>query len=103
MAAGGSAGWRGMAMAILVCGLVGAATVAATLMRSAGDETPWPDIDAFCDYLGMGQDEYFSVMERFRNHDIWRRTDDGWRIDGFLIDDFAWPPDTALAKGRGRS
>ncbi len=36
MAAGGKAGWRGMAMAILACGLVGAAMVAATLMRSAG-------------------------------------------------------------------
>ena len=39
MAASDSAGWRGMAMAILVCALVGVATVAAALMRSAGDET----------------------------------------------------------------
>lgn len=61
----------------------------ATLTK-LGDETPWADIGAFCDYVGLTQAEYFGVLERFRNPEIWSRDGGTWRIDGFLIPDFDW-------------
>jgi len=56
-----------------------------------GDETPWDDIRAFCDYLGLERDEYFAVLERFRNPRIWSRRGGRWRIEDFLIPDWPWP------------
>jgi hypothetical protein len=58
-----------------------------------GDEPPTDDIRAFCDYLDMPTADYYSVLERFRDRELWSRSDDRWKIEGFLIDDFAWPPD----------
>lgn len=67
-------------------------------LRRKGDETPWPDIHAFCHYLGITTTEYFGVMERFRNRDVWTRRDGAWTIDGFLVPGFAWPADPVLAE-----
>ncbi len=61
-----------------------------------GDETPWDDIRLFCDYLRIDQREYFAILERFRNLDLWSRRDHRWRIDDFLIPDFEWPADQPL-------
>jgi N-acetyl sugar amidotransferase len=66
---------------------------AVAFLVQRGDETPWDDIRVFCGYLGIGVREYFSILEGFRNHDIWSRRDGRWRIDGFLIPDFPWPAD----------
>ena len=59
-------------------------------LRTRGDETPWPDIDAFCNYVGMREDEYFAVLERFRNPGIWTDRDGVWTIEGFLVPEFDW-------------
>lgn len=59
-------------------------------LRVRGDETPWPDIEVFCDYVGMTTAEYFAVVERFRNPDVWSHDGACWRIDGFLVPDFDW-------------
>jgi hypothetical protein len=64
-------------------------------LRAAGDETPWRDIERFCDYVGIAVPEYFEIVEGFRNPKIWTRRGDRWVIDGFLVDDFAWPADPA--------
>ncbi len=63
-------------------------------LRVRGAETPWPDIDAFCAYVGLTTAEYFATMERFRDRDLFSRRDDGvWTIDGFLVEEFPWPRD----------
>jgi len=62
-------------------------------LRARGDETPWDDIAVFCDYLGISQRDYFSVVEGFRNASLWTRRDRRWVIDGFLVPDFPWPAD----------
>jgi N-acetyl sugar amidotransferase len=62
-------------------------------VRDRGDETPWDDIAVFCRYLGVERAEYFDIVEGFRNRALWARRDGRWRIDGFLIPDYAWPPD----------
>jgi len=33
------------------------------VLRRTGDETPWDDIRLFCEYLGIGIDEYFDILE----------------------------------------
>lgn len=66
-------------------------------LREAGDETPWDDIGLFCRYLGIGRDDYFHVVEGFRNRTLWSRHGDRWAIDGFLLPDYPWPADGAGA------
>lgn len=62
-------------------------------IAAAGDETPWDDIGHFCKYVGISAAEYFRILEKFRNEEIWTRRDGRWVIDDFLIDDFDWPED----------
>ena len=38
----------------------------------------------------MSTDDFFGVIERFRNREIWVRRNDRWAIDGFLVPDWAW-------------
>jgi N-acetyl sugar amidotransferase len=64
---------------------------AIAFLKTRGDETPWDDIRVFADYLGMPVAEYFQILERFRNRELWTRDGDRWRIDGFLIPDYPWP------------
>ena len=66
-------------------------------LRERGAETPWPDIEAFCEYTGISRRDYFETMERFRNREIWSRRDGHWEIDGFLISGFPWPQDAVVA------
>jgi hypothetical protein len=68
-------------------------TEALAFVRAHGDETPWDDIALFCRYLRISQPEYFAILERFRNRELWQRRDGRWCIDNFLIPDFPWPPD----------
>jgi len=63
------------------------------MLRERGAETPWPDIEVFCDYVGMSESQYFATLERFRNREIWSRRAGRWEIEGFLIPDFPWPDD----------
>jgi N-acetyl sugar amidotransferase len=64
-------------------------------LKRRGDETPWADIELFCEYLGVSQAEYFRILEGFRNHDLWTRRNGRWVIDDFLVPDFPWPADPA--------
>jgi len=62
-------------------------------IRTRAEETPWDAIKTFCRYVSISEQEYLTTLERFRNPDIWSRRDDRWVIDGFLLEDFAWPAD----------
>ena len=64
-------------------------------LRALGDETPWPDIELFCRYLGLPRAEYFGIVEGFRNRALWARRGERWTIDDFLLPDFPWPADVA--------
>lgn len=66
-------------------------------LRAQGDETPWADIEAFCRYLGISREEYFAVIEGFRNRELWSRRGERWVIDGFLLPDYPWPVDSVAA------
>jgi N-acetyl sugar amidotransferase len=62
-------------------------------LREQGDETPREDIGLFCDYLRISARDYFELLERFRNAEIWSRPDGRWEIEDFLIPDFPWADD----------
>jgi N-acetyl sugar amidotransferase len=66
-------------------------------LRALGDETPWADIELFCRYLGIARAEYFTVVEGFRNRELWSRRGERWTIDHFLLPDYPWPADIAAA------
>ena len=83
--------WDTLSMEIRAGRMTRAAAMAQ--LQSRGVETPWDDIRVFCDYLGMAPDEYWRIVEGFRNRDLWRRRDGRWVIEDFLLPDFPWPAD----------
>ncbi|MBM09243.1 MAG: N-acetyl sugar amidotransferase [Magnetovibrio sp.] len=60
------------------------------LIKDAGDQTPYEDIDKFCDFLDISTSHFFSIAASFRNSTIWRHDEGIWRIDDFLIPDWDW-------------
>lgn len=61
------------------------------IVRAEGEELPRAEIAAFCAYVGISEQRFFEIAERFRNRDIWERGSDGhWRLEGFLIDQWSW-------------
>jgi N-acetyl sugar amidotransferase len=60
------------------------------VIRRRGDDTPLPDIDELCAFLGIGRERFFSIAENFRNSDIWARSGNQWVMPGFLIADWPW-------------
>jgi N-acetyl sugar amidotransferase len=60
------------------------------VLRERGDETPHEDVDAFCEWAGIGRERFFEIAEGFRNPDVWTERDGNWMIDGFLIPDWHW-------------
>ena len=61
------------------------------ILAERGDDTPHEDIAAFCRFLGITEERFFTTAERFRNPDVWRCGEDGaWRIDGFPIPGWRW-------------
>lgn len=60
------------------------------VIRGKGDETPLQDIEKFCAFAGIDLKRFYSIIEKFRNLDIWKKKDGVWRIDDFLIADWRW-------------
>lgn len=63
---------------------------AVAIVRNRGDETPHEDIGKLCHFLNISGGHFFAICETFRNHDIWRREDNAWKIPHFLIRDWSW-------------
>ncbi len=60
------------------------------ILKRRGDETPLPEIDLFCDFVGLTRERFFAVCERFRNLTIWKKVDGRWVMPGFLVPDWTW-------------
>lgn len=63
---------------------------AISMVRRNGDQTPFEDIESFCQFLGISRKKFFDVAETFRNPDIWTQSQDKWFIKDFLIEDWNW-------------
>jgi hypothetical protein len=61
------------------------------IIQERGEEIPKQAIEEFCDYVEISLDEFWEVVEKFRNPEIWTKASNGsWRIDNFLIEDWNW-------------
>ena len=54
------------------------------------EQTPYEDIDRFCSWVGMSKEEFFLIIEKFRNLSIWKMEKGVWSIPDFLIADWKW-------------
>jgi N-acetyl sugar amidotransferase len=71
-------------------------------IREGAGEIPWQAIAQFCEYVEMSRDEYFSILEKFRNPSVWSRRDGRWVIEDFLVPDFPWPEVEGVLSGEVR-
>jgi N-acetyl sugar amidotransferase len=60
------------------------------VVREQKDCMPREDIEKFCRFAGITWDEFFEIVETFRNHDIWEKAGGKWKIKNFLVPDFDW-------------
>jgi N-acetyl sugar amidotransferase len=60
------------------------------ILKSRGDETPYEDIEKFCEFVGITTSRFFQVAEKFRNPNIWVTQHGIWMIKDFLIPDRRW-------------
>ena len=60
------------------------------ILRQEGDQTPHEEIDAFCKYVGISRRRFFEIADTFRNPAVWKRRDGVWKIDDYLIKEWAW-------------
>lgn len=67
-----------------------ARAAAIDVIRRTGDKTPIKDIARFCGFAEITTERFFTIAERFRNPDIWRRVGASWTIPEFLVADWKW-------------
>lgn len=60
------------------------------VVRKLGTQLPREDIHRFCDFARIRPEEFFALIEKFRNPRVWTRRGGAWAIDGFLIPDWDW-------------
>jgi N-acetyl sugar amidotransferase len=60
------------------------------ILRTRGDETPKADIARFCSYYDITTEQFYGIIENFRNIDVWKMKDGTWIIENFLIKDWKW-------------
>jgi N-acetyl sugar amidotransferase len=63
---------------------------AIAILRNRGDETPHDDITKFCAWLGITDDHFFEIVEKFRNEEVWTKREGKWQIDDFIVPDWSW-------------
>jgi len=60
------------------------------IIERIGNEEPTKEISEFCKYIGINLEEYFTIVEKFRNKDILKKNQGKWMIKNFLIDNWDW-------------
>lgn len=63
---------------------------AIAIVGRTGDQTPYEDIEKFCEFTGITKRIFFEIIERFRNTKIWKQRNGTWFIEGFLVPDWKW-------------
>jgi N-acetyl sugar amidotransferase len=63
---------------------------AVRIVRERGDQTPREDIEKFCAFAGITRQQFFQLIEKFRNPEIWVKRGGKWMIEDFLIPDWQW-------------
>lgn len=60
------------------------------IIRERGDDIPHEDIAKFCEFVEITKENFFEIIEKFRNLKIWVKKDGKWMIERFLIADWRW-------------
>ena len=60
------------------------------LLKERGDETPYEDIEKFCEFVVISKKQFFRICKRFMNKNIWFKQDNKWTINNFIIPDWSW-------------
>jgi N-acetyl sugar amidotransferase len=60
------------------------------ILRNNGDQKPVEDIRKTCHFMGMSEDRFYEILEKFRNHHIWGKDKGTWKINNFIIKDWKW-------------
>lgn len=60
------------------------------ILKNKGPEIPMSDIKLFCKYVGIEIKDFFQIIEKFRNHNIWHFDNGTWKINDFIIENWNW-------------
>jgi len=60
------------------------------IISAVGDQTPHQDIEKCCDFMNISTRDFFATAENFRNHAIWFRDKDTFKIKNFLFEIWNW-------------
>jgi N-acetyl sugar amidotransferase len=64
---------------------------AVRIIAETGDQTPYADIDRFCEFAKIPPSRFWDAVEHFRSPHIWQKLEDGtWFIPDFLVQDYNW-------------
>ena len=63
---------------------------ALNIVKETGDVTPYGDIKKFCNFVGINTNNFFEIIEPFRNLNIWEKHKNYWRIRNFIISEWDW-------------
>jgi N-acetyl sugar amidotransferase len=51
---------------------------------------PEQDIENFCNLLSISKENFFQIIEKFRNKKIWTKKNNLWKIENFIVPHFGW-------------
>lgn len=60
------------------------------ILKEMGEQTPHEDIRKFCAFLNIHQENFWEIIQKFRNPEIWVRHNGKWIIKDFLVNDWNW-------------
>ncbi len=63
---------------------------AINILTKKGPEIPIDDIETFCDYVEISIEEFFNILETFRNKKIWVNDKGTWKINNYIVKDWDW-------------
>lgn len=60
------------------------------ILKEKGSQKPVDDINHFCAFADISENEFYEIIEGFRNHKIWANKNGSWHIEDFIIQDWDW-------------
>lgn len=60
------------------------------VLQTLKSECPDEAIKAFCKWVGISEEAFMTIIEKFRNPQVWTYENDNWKIKDFLIQNWKW-------------
>ena len=71
-------------------GVKGMTKLQAHLFEESGYEDVKEEISLFCKYVGISNEKFYLIAEKFRNKEIWKKNNNIWELDNFIIKEWDW-------------